>query len=278
MDRQTEEKRLWSGVSSLYLTALALVFCVALFSAAFVWARRLDNYGVVDFIWSYAFGAVALLYATLANGWTSRRWVVAGLAIVWSVRLGAYLQRRVMGHHPEEDGRYREMRVRWAKNFAWEMFRFYQIQAVSVVILALPFLLAVGRAEATWALLDLVALGLFFLAVSGEAIADAQLAAFKKDPARRGQVCAVGLWALSRHPNYFFVWVTWVSFALFAWPAEWGWLGLIAPAAILYLLLFVTGIPMTEAQAVRTKGEAYRAYQARVSAFVPWFPKRERAR
>lgn len=264
-------------MSPWILAALALVFCVALFALAFVWARRIDNYGVVDIVWSYAFGAVALIYLALAGGWAPRRWLVAGLIVVWSVRLGAYLQRRVMSHHPEEDGRYREMRVRWAKNFGREMFRFYQIQAVSVVVLSLPFLLALGRSEVGWSVLDLVALALFVIAVSGESLADAQLAAFKKDPARRGQVCTVGLWGLSRHPNYFFVWLTWVSFALFAWSAAWGWLGLVAPAAILYLLLFVTGIPMTEAQAVRTKGDAYRAYQARVSPFVPWFPRRRKA-
>ncbi len=256
------------------LVALALVVCCLVFAAFFRVARRLDNYGIVDIVWSYAFGLVALLYAALAAGWAPRRWLVAGLVTAWSLRLGTYLYRRVMSHHPEEDGRYKEMRARWAKNFAREMFKFYQLQAVSVVILATPFLLALGRAEPAFTALDYAALALFVAALAGETVADAQLAAFKKNPANKGRVCDVGLWSLSRHPNYFFVWLTWVSFALFALPAAWGWLGLVAPGAILYLLLFVTGIPMTEAQAVRTKGDAYRAYQRRVSAFVPWFPRK----
>jgi steroid 5-alpha reductase family enzyme len=261
-------------MSPLLLAALALVFCCAGFAAFFVVARRLDNYGIVDIVWSYAFGAVALLYAVLGSGWLPRRIFVAALIVAWSARLGTYLYRRVMGHHPEEDGRYREMRTRWAGNFAREMFKFYQIQAVSVVVLSVPFLLALGRGTPGWHLLDIAGLALFVLALAGESLADAQLAAFKRDPAQRGQVCAVGLWGYSRHPNYFFVWLTWVAFALFALPASWGWLGLSAPAAILYLLLFVTGIPLTEAQALRTKGEAYRAYQRRVSAFFPWFPRK----
>ncbi len=264
-------------MSSLPLAALALALCCAVFAACFGVARRLDNYGVVDIVWSYAFGPVAALYALLADGgWPARRVVVAAIAILWSARLGTYLCRRVMSHHPEEDGRYREMRARWAKNFAVEMFKFYQFQALSVVVLATPFLLALGRPEPRFTALDWIALALFVVGQAGEALADTQLAAFKKKPGNQGRVCEAGLWAFSRHPNYFFVSLTWLSFALFALPAPWGWLGMIAPGAILYLLLFVTGIPMTEEQALRTKGEAYRDYQRRVAAFVPWFPKAER--
>lgn len=264
-------------MSPFLLAALALALCCVVFAVFYRVARRLDNYGVVDIVWSYAFGLVALLYAALAAGWAPRRLLVAGLVVLWSARLGTYLCRRVMSHHPEEDGRYKEMRTRWAKNFAREMFQFYQFQAVSVVILAIPFLLALGRAEARFTTLDWVALALFVIAQAGEALADAQLAAFKKSPANKGRVCDVGLWSASRHPNYFFVSLTWLSFALFALPAAWGWLGLVAPASILYLLLRVTGIPMTERQALRTKGDAYRDYQRRVSAFVPWFPKNSTA-
>ena len=262
----------------LFIAAVALVVCCVLFARFFRVARRLDNYGIVDIVWSYAFGVVALVYAAMAGGWAPRRWGVAMLVVFWSLRLGTYLYRRVMGHHPVEDGRYRELRLRWAANFAREMARFYQLQAVSVVVLAAPVLLAVSRAEAEFTLLDGAALALFVVSLAGEALADGQLAAFKRDAANKGRVCEAGLWGWSRHPNYFFVWLSWVSFALFAWPAPWGWLGLVAPACILYLLLFVTGIPMTEEQAVRTKGDAYRDYQRRVSAFVPWFPRRVASR
>jgi len=264
-------------MSPLLLALLALALCGVLFAACFRFARRIDNYGVVDVVWSYAFGPVAALYALLStDGWLPRRILIAVVAVLWSARLGTYLCRRVASHHPEEDGRYREMRRRWSKNFTAEMFRFYQFQAASVVVLATPFLLAVGRPEARFTAVDWIALALFLVAQTGEAVADAQLASFKKKPANRGRVCDAGLWALSRHPNYFFVSLTWLGFALFALPATWGWLGLVAPAAILHLLLFVTGIPMTEEQALRTKGEAYRDYQRRVSAFVPWFPKAKR--
>jgi len=260
----------------LLLATLALAACALLFAGCFALARRMDNYGIVDVLWSYAFGPVALLYAALADGWAPRRWLVAALVTAWSLRLGAYLHRRVMSHHPEEDGRYKEMRTRWAKNFTAEMFKFYQLQAVSVVILATPFLLAADRDTPRLTALDYAALALFLIALAGETLADRQLANFKQNPANQGKVCDTGLWAWSRHPNYFFVWLTWVAFALFALPAAWGWLGLIAPAAILYLLLFVTGIPMTEEQSIRSRGDAYRDYQKRVSVFVPLPPKKNR--
>lgn len=257
----------------LLLAALALALCCAAFAACLRVARRLDNYGVVDVLWSYAFAPVVLLYAALAGGWPPRRALLAALVVGWSARLGTHLLRRVAREHPEEDGRYREMRRRWAGDFSRRMTGFFQLQALSVVVLSTPFLLALGRAEPRFTALDWIALALFLVAQTGEALADAQLARFKKDPANRGRVCDTGLWAASRHPNYFFVSLAWLAFALPALPAPGGWLGLIAPLSILGLLLFVTGIPATEDQALRSKGDAYRDYQRRVSAFIPWFPK-----
>src|SRR5208282_6572063 len=99
--------------------------------------------------------------------------------------------------------------------------------------------------------------------------ADRQLQRFKADPANRGALCQHGLWRYSRHPNYFFEWLVWVAYFVFACASPWGWLAAVSPACILALLLRVTGIPMTEEQSLRSKGEAYRRYQARTSAFVP---------
>jgi steroid 5-alpha reductase family enzyme len=104
-------------------------------------------------------------------------------------------------------------------------------------------------------------------------MADAQLAAFKRAPANRGKVCDIGLWRYSRHPNYFFEWLIWVAYFIFALAAPWGWLAVVGPAGILYLLLRVTGIPMAEAQSLLSKGDAYRRYQQTTSAFVP-LPRR----
>jgi steroid 5-alpha reductase family enzyme len=251
----------------------AFLILSLVFAALYLVARRIDNYGIVDIAWAFSFGAAALFYALTARGWPVRRATVAGLAVLWSLRLGGHLYRRVMGHHPIEDGRYQQLRRDWAGSFAWKMFGFFQLQAVSVLGLSLPFLFAAQNPAPHWHLLESAGVLLWLLAISGEALADRQLNRFKLDPANRGRVCASGLWRYSRHPNYFFEWLVWVAWFVFASASPWGWVSIICPVSILYLLLKVTGIPLTEEQSLRSKGDAYRRYQQTTSAFVPWWPK-----
>lgn len=263
------------------MNLLPLLLCATaglclLFAGVYLVARRLDNYGIVDIAWSYAFGVLAVFYALAADGWPARRALIAALALVWSLRLGTHLYVRVMGHHPVEDGRYVALRTRWAANFAAEMFKFFQMQAVSVVLLGAAFLVASLNPSPALHPLEIAGALLWLLALTGEALADRQLAAFKRDPANRGRVCDRGLWRYSRHPNYFFEWLVWVAFFVFALGSPWGWVAIIGPASILWLLLRVTGIPMNEEQNLRSRGDAYRRYQQTTSAFVPWLPKKSR--
>ena len=258
----------------LLIAAIAGAALGLLFAATYALARRMDNYGIVDIVWSYAFGALALFYAATAHGWAPRRWTIAALVMIWSARLGTHLCRRVMSHHPEEDRRYTAMRSRWAENFACKMFTFYQQQAVSVLILGLPFLLiALNPSEALHPL-EYAGAALWLIALVGESLADAQLAAFKHNANNQGKVCEAGLWAWSRHPNYFFESCIWIGYWIFACASPWGWTSVICPLGILYLLLRVTGVPMAEEQSLRSRGDAFRDYQRRVSVFVPWFPKK----
>lgn len=261
-------------MSELALVATAAGGLAVVFAIAFAVARWIDNYGVVDVAWSYAFAAVAVFYCVGADGAWWRRATVGALVSAWSIRLGTHLALRVWRHHPAEDARYRQLRHDWQPRFALKMLGFFQLQAASVVLLATPFLLVARNAAPRLHPVETAALALWLCAMIGESLADAQLATFKRDSQSAGRVCDVGLWRYSRHPNYFFEWLVWVAFALFAAPAPLGALGFLAPAAMLYLLLRVTGIPLTEAQSVRSKGDAYRAYQRRTSRFVPWFPRR----
>jgi steroid 5-alpha reductase family enzyme len=124
--------------------------------------------------------------------------------------------------------------------------------------------------------LEWLGAGVWGIGLLGEALSDAQMQRFKSDPGNRGSVCQVGLWRYSRHPNYFFESVIWWGFWIFACGSAWGWVTFYAPAMILYFLLRVTGIPLTEKCAVENKGDAYREYQRTTSAFVPWFRKQSR--
>jgi steroid 5-alpha reductase family enzyme len=259
---------------TVLIVALAAFALGLLFAGTYALARRLENYGIVDIVWSYAFGALALFYAATLDGWAPRRWALAALVTVWSARLGTHLYRRVKSHHPEEDRRYTEMRTRWAANLPAKMFTFYQQQAFSVLLLGLPFFLVARNPAPSFHALEYLGIALWLFALAGESLADAQLAAFKRDPANKGKVCETGLWSVSRHPNYFFESLIWWSYFLFACASPWGWTSLICPLGITYLLLRVTGIPMTEEQSLRSRGDAFRDYQRRVSVFVPWFPKK----
>ena len=121
--------------------------------------------------------------------------------------------------------------------------------------------------------MEITGLALAILSLGGEALADWQLKQFKADPANRGKVCQAGLWRYSRHPNYFFESLIWWAFFLVALGSLHGWVTILCPLLMLYFLWKVTGIPLTEEHAVRSKGDAYREYQRTTSAFVPWFRK-----
>ncbi len=258
------------NTASLLIMALCAV--CATFALLFLLARRLGNYGIVDVAWSLGFAPLAAFYGYFGGGDFIRRACITTMAILWSLRLGGYLARRVLGHLKNEDGRYRQLRLDWADNLDWKMFRFYQFQALLLVALSSPFLIASRNPAPALHPLEITAFILWLIALFGETLADAQLASFKRNPANRGQVCDTGLWRWSRHPNYFFEWLVWVAFSLYALASPHGWLSLLCPVLMLIFLLKVTGVRYTEDQLLRSKGEAYRRYQARTSVFIPFPP------
>ena len=121
-----------------------------------------------------------------------------------------------------------------------------------------------------------IAAAIWILSVLGETAADRQLARFRADPANRGRTCRTGLWRYSRHPNYFFEWLHWFTYVALAVGSPLAWYSLSGPVIMLVFLRWVSGIPYTEAQALRTRGDDYRDYQARTSTLFPWPPRRSR--
>jgi steroid 5-alpha reductase family enzyme len=170
--------------------------------------------------------------------------------------------------------RYSEMRARWKNHFRLQVFWFFQIQAILIVVLCIPFLIASINEDSGLRPVEIVGAALWLVAVCGEALADWQLKQFRADPDNRRKVCQAGLWNYSRHPNYFFEWLVWVAFYLFALGSPLGCATIYCPALMLFFLLRVTGIPLTEKLSLQSKGEAYREYQRTTSAFVPWFKKK----
>ena len=256
------------------LFLLGLGFSSLLMAVVWVIAVRIRNAGIVDIAWAMGFAPLALLYRVFGDGEPARQNLITLMTVLWSLRLGVHLWKRVMGHHPEEDGRYRELRRGVAGHEGFFFFWFFQAQALLLALLSIPVMLSNFDPRLHLGFSDWLGFSVWLVAILGESLADGQLAAFKADPSNRGKVCSAGLWKLSRHPNYFFEWLVWVALFLFALPAPWGWTTIFAPALMLFFLLRVTGIPYTEQQSLRSRGEAYRSYQRTTSAFVPWFPKR----
>ncbi len=270
----------------------------AIFEMAVTWmlARRWSNYGVVDVVWSAGFAPIAIgywvgaacrAYDTKLNGfpeWSFFRALVLVLMVVfWSIRLAWHLGHRVKKHHPIEDVRYARLRLKWGASAPFRMFVFFLLQGVLQVFLSFPFLFAclnvrIPVRSNPFALLETLSIMTWLVGLIGESIADAQLDHFRSNPSNRGKVCRTGLWAWSRHPNYFFEWIIWVAYWLYACGSPGGGSSFFAPALIFVFLTRVTGIPMTEALSIESKGEAYRDYQRCTSAFVPWPPSRYKSK
>jgi steroid 5-alpha reductase family enzyme len=237
---------------------------VAVLVALWALQLRTRDAATADVGWTMLVAGGALSAAALVDGDTTRRWLVAVLASAWAARLGWYLLRdRVLSGGPE-DGRYRYLREYWGSSASRNFFFLYLGQAVVAALFIAPLTAAMqGGPLDWWAAAGVV---LWFVSVIGEAVADRQLARFRANPANKGRVCEHGLWRYSRHPNYFFEWLHWFAYVLIGHGAAMTWLG---PAAMLLFLFRITGIPWTERQSLRSRGEAYREYQRTTSVFLP---------
>ncbi|HYD27275.1 DUF1295 domain-containing protein [Brevundimonas sp.] len=248
---------------------------IAALSAAWLIVRRTGDGGWTDVIWALSvglIGAAAALWPA-PDAAPARQGLAALLIGVWALRLGGYLAVRT-ARASSPDPRYEDFRKAWG-GWGLKAWGFLMIQAATVVVLVVSIRAAAVRPEPGLDWRDGLAALVVLAAVAGEAVADRQMAAFRGDPSNRGRVADTGLWAWSRHPNYFFEWTVWL-----AWPAmafdpghAAGWLTLPAPVLMWWLLNHVSGVPMLEAQMLKSRPEAYRRYQARVSRFLPLPPR-----
>lgn len=249
----------------------------AIMALAWVIQQRSDNSGWVDVSWSLGVGSVAFLVALypMQASWPHwRQLAVAILALCWSLRLGVHIAGRARG--VADDPRYRDLITEWGANAQRRMFRFLQSQAAVGAVLVISIGLAAHNPDPKLRAFDLIGIALLIGAIVGESVADRQLRLFKAKAESQGKVCDMGLWRWSRHPNYFFEWLYWVGVAVTAIDAggynPYGWLALAAPVSMYWVLVHVSGIPPLEAHMLRSRGDEFRAYQRRTSAFFPFPP------
>ena len=265
-------------MSFIQLTITALVVCAALgliMTLAWLVQQKTGNAGWVDVSWSFGVGAVAFVAALLPlhQQWPQwRQLSVALLAASWCLRLGLHIARRTRA--AKDDPRYRDLIVQWGADAPRRMFWFLQSQGAVGALLALSIALAAHNANPVVRMQDLVGFALLVVAVVGEAIADRQLRLFTSNPSNRGAVCDVGLWSWSRHPNYFFEWLSWLAYPIVAIDLAghnpYGWLALAAPVSMYWVLVHVSGIPPLEKHMLQSRGDAFRAYQTRTRVFFPF--------
>lgn len=255
-------------INGVLLAQLAIGLSLTMAGA---WAvqRLTGSSGWVDTIWSFAVGAFGLAAAILSDGDVERRWMIAAIVSLWALRLGGHIGLRTRG--AGEDPRYQKLIEEWGDNAALRLFVFLQIQAVAAFILVLAIYIA-ASSRVPFAFATDIAGGLLaVVALAGEALADRQLQNFRRDPAARSGVLESGLWAYSRHPNYFFEWLFWCSMVVISLATPgWTWvLAVLAPAQMYWLLVHVSGIPPLEDHMLRSRGDQFRALQTRVNAFFP---------
>jgi steroid 5-alpha reductase family enzyme len=256
------------------LGGLALIAVLALLTWIASLVQR--DASLVDRMWSLMIAGPTLVYAAQTS-WTSPRAIaVLVLVLAWGVRLSAYITWRNWGHG--EDRRYQEIRARNQPNFAFRsLYLIFALQMVLAWIVSAPTLAALVG-EHAFGLVDGAGIVVALVGFLFEAIGDAQMAAFKGDPANKGQVMDRGLWRYTRHPNYFGEACFWWGIglvALGAGGAAAAWT-LLSPLLMTVLLLKVSGVAMLEKD-IGERRPAYRDYIARTNAFIPGPPRRKEA-
>lgn len=240
---------------------------------ALVWAAsvRARDVSLVDRFWGPGFAVAAWTWLVSYGALTPRAFLLAALVTVWGARLGWHIGRRNAGHG--EDARYAAMRAKSPASFWWtSLFTVFALQALLLTLVALP-LWAALRPDAPRTLqpLDWAGVALWAAGFAFESIGDAQLAAFKRDGANRGKVMDRGLWAWTRHPNYFGDALLWWGLGLFALSTSGAWWTLAGPLLMTFLLVRVSGVALLE-RAMSTR-PGYAEYAARTSAFFPLPPR-----
>lgn len=256
--------------SFLYAAIIAFSYFTLLF---FIAALLKDN-SILDIAWGPSF-IVATWGVLIINGsYGARQFLVAALVTVWGLRLGIRIFRRNAGKG--EDPRYRKWREEWGKFFLpRSYFQLFLLQGFIHVLNMSPVLVIASGIRKGLAWSDWIGLAVWMLGFLFESIGDYQLDSFLKDPANRGTIIDRGLWRYTRHPNYFGEATMWWGIFVIALNQSWGWVGVIGPVVITGMLLFVSGIPMTEKMMEKVPG--WEEYKRTTSAFIPWFKKAGRA-
>ena len=227
----------------------------------------------------FCLGFIALIIGCTVHtkGDLTYRLLIMGMATVYALRLGYHLLIHRIYWKPE-DGRYQTLRIKWKARAQSYFFVYFQLQALAILVFAFPLCFLMTNPQSSFTAWQGLGCLIWFVAVLGETIADSQLERFRADPRNRGRTFQQGLWQYSRHPNYFFEGLHWCAYIPMGIGLPYGWLTIINPLVMVWALLKVSGIPLAEAQALKTRSEEYQHYQKTTNAFIPWPPRHRKLR
>ncbi len=247
----------------IFLVAIAVIFLHM--SLIWLWYRYTKNPSVVDVGWASGLTIVGLLYL-YSSPISLRQMLLSLVLLIWGLRLGGYLwftriRRNLL------DKRYTQLSDNWKISKPLGFLLNFQFQGILILIVSLPwYFVSQIPSDYPMSALDYAMILIALLSIAAESLADHQLQSFKAH--RPGEVCDVGLWFYSRHPNYFFEWLTWCAFASFAFSAPLGWVAWISPLALLVIMTRITA-PLTENGSIKSRGELYLCYQKSTPMFFP---------
>jgi len=228
---------------------------------------------VVDIGWALSLVLLTVFYVLKGDGFVVRSTLIGLMVVFWGLRLSILLVSRML-REKHEDRRYQKLREDWKPNVEWKFLALFEVEAILALVLSLPFLLIAINPRPELQFVEILGVLIWLIGFGGEVIADEQLKKFKHNVQNKGKTCDAGLWYYSRHPNYFFEWLMWVGYFVFALGSPWGWMAVICPFIMYHFLINVSGVPFAEAQSLQSRGEEYRRYQQSTNMFFPWFPKK----
>ena len=258
-----------TGAPLVLLGSALAITCMMLL----VWliSLKMQDASIVDIAWGSGFVVVAWVSFWLSDGNLTRSLLLTVLTTIWGLRLAFYLAKRNLGHG--EDFRYQSMRRKHGKKFAIvSLYSVFAVQGLLMWIVSLPVQLGQVRETPNFGVIGVVGVLVWGVGMFFEAVGDAQLAKFKRDPANKGLVMNRGLWRYTRHPNYFGDSCVWAGLGLIAAETKLGIFGLVGPVVMTILLVKVSGAALLDRAMLKRK-PGYETYVASTSGFIPRPPR-----
>ncbi len=252
----------------MILETLLVVFIY--FFAFFILGTAIKNNSIVDQAWGIGFVLIAVYSMFRLGNYGPISLLITLLVALWGLRLFYHIMKRNFGK--PEDFRYAQWRKDWGKTVVIRsFFQVYMLQGALMMLIAFPVVLTHQQANQSVTVWTLIGASIWLIGYFFEVVGDAQLRAFKQNTDNKGKLMTTGLWAYTRHPNYFGEAVMWWGIFIIALSAGASLISIISPIAITFLLVFVSGVPLLEKAMVGRPG--FEEYANRTNKFIPWLPK-----